>query len=391
MAIPQSVKNLYHLSQAVFANLYFKFPSRGLTIIGVTGTDGKTTTSTLIYQILKTSGVKVALISTVAAYIGNEELDTGFHVTSPDPWSLQKLLVKIKKLGYRYVVLEATSHGLDQHRLFGIQPYMAVLTNITHEHLDYHKTYKRYVKAKSKLFKDVKIAVLNHEDKSFNLVKKYLDSKTRIIAYTEKSTPHRIRSLIRKKFPEHYNKLNATAASLACAQIGILEENILKGLKNFEGIPGRMEFIKNNKKIKAIVDFAHTPNALENALKTLSKSKTGRLIAVFGCAGLRDVSKRPMMGKIASELADEVVMTAEDPRTESVWSIIDQMMSNVKKNIGHIHKIPDRGEAIKFAVSIAKAGDTVAVFGKGHEKSMCYGTIEYPWSDQEALKKELSL
>jgi UDP-N-acetylmuramoyl-L-alanyl-D-glutamate--2,6-diaminopimelate ligase len=168
-------------------------------------------------------------------------------------------------------------------------------------------------------------------------------------------------------------------------ELKVTAETIAAAIGNFTGVPGRMEQVPNKSGLKLIVDFAHTPNALEKALTTLQPEAPHKLIAVFGCAGLRDRGKRPMMGDIGSRLADEVIFTAEDPRTENLWNIIDQMTAGVKENRGHVHKIPDRQQAINFAVKLAKPGDTVVVCGKGHEQSMCFGKIELPWSDKAAL------
>lgn len=388
--IPQHLKNYWHLVVAVMAVIYYRNPGRNLKIIGVTGTDGKTTTSTLIYHLLKQAGFQVALISTVAAYIDKEEIDTGFHVTSPDPWSLQKLLHRINQQDIEYVVLEATSHGLDQQRFFGITFNLGVLTNISHEHLDYHKTLTNYARAKAKLFAKAKIAVLNKKEASYKLIKPFLPENIVVAPYGDKASRSPINHIIKTKFPQAYNQLNAAAAVGVVAYLGAKEKDIIEGIKTFPGIKGRMEVIKNNLGIRAIVDFAHTPNALEQVLKALRQTAKGKLIVVYGSAGLRDRAKRKLMGRIGSELADEVILTAEDPRTESVWAIIDEMMSQITTNLGHIHKIPDRQQAIDLAVSLAQKGDTVAVLGKGHEQSMCYGKIEYPWSDQEAIHKSFA-
>ena len=382
--IPQSLKNSYHYLIASVALIKFRHPSRELTIIGVTGTDGKTTTSTLIYHLLKSAGFKVALISTVAAYIGKDQINTGFHVTSPDPWQLQKLIRRIADQGYQYLVLEATSHGLDQHRFLGVDFNVGILTNITHEHLDYHHTYDHYTKAKLKLFRRTSIAVINQEDESFTPVRQQLSGRVEMIAYDHTTLTGSIKSAIATRFPEKYNQLNATAATLVASYLKIKDPVLIKAMATFPGIPGRMQFINNTRHINLVVDFAHTPNALKSALTALRPQTKGKLIAVFGCAGLRDHSKRPFMGKIASELADEIILTAEDPRTEDVYTIFNDIMSGVTTNHGHMHQQPDRQQAINFAVSLAKAGDTVGIFGKGHEQSMCYGTTETPWSDVKA-------
>jgi UDP-N-acetylmuramoyl-L-alanyl-D-glutamate--2,6-diaminopimelate ligase len=411
---PQKYKNVYHLVFAVFWVLFYRYPAGKLKVIGVTGTDGKTTTSTIIYHILKSLGKKVALISTVAAYVGDKELDVGLHVTSPNPRLLQKLLKEIIDEGYEYLVLEVTSHGLDQHRLFGIDFEIGVLTNISHEHLDYHKTYKNYVKAKSMLFNKSKLAILNKDDKSFREIKKYIDSRVKVRTYHKSSLSVDLKRVVDKRFSENYNKANATAAISSVKGIGIKEKDIIGTIDSFPGVTGRLEEIKNKKGINIYIDFAHTPNSLENILRELKIRTKRSLITVFGCAGERDYEKREKMGMISTKYADISVFSAEDPRSEDVNNIIDQMIKGAKKNnikeISRAHysctpepfgtgqavngndsnyysSVPDRGEAITFAINkLAKKGDTVVICGKGHEKSMCYDGVEYPWSDHEAVK-----
>ena len=402
----RKLKNLGHLCWAVLANIYWRFPSKKLKVIGVTGTDGKTTTIHLIHHILKTAGKKADLISTVSA--------PGFHTTTPNPWILQKLLRQMVGRGIKYVVLEATSHGLDQHRLWGVKFHIGIVTNITHEHLDYHKTYENYLAAKAKLFRGVKFAILNRDDKSFS----YLNSQSlirnsQLITYGIKNkadfTPETFP--FETLLPGEYNQYNCLAAIAVTSALGIPPEKIRKAVASFKGVVGRMEEINEGQDFKVIVDFAHTPNGLENTLKTLreeiSKKKEGRLIAVFGCAGLRDVAKRPMMGEIAAWLADVSVLTAEDPRTEDVNEIINQIAQGClkagakEKNLSNwsdwsflgekvFLRIPDRRQAIRFAIQkLAKKKDVVVICGKGHEQSMCYGKTEYPWSDQKEARKAL--
>ena len=386
--LPQKSKNIYHYLNAAFAVLWYGFPTRNLFVIGVTGTDGKTTTATLIYYILKSAGKKAALVSTVAAYIGNQKIDTGFHVTNPNPWPLQKLLKRIASSGYKYIVLEVTSHGLDQHRTLGTNIKIAVLTNITHEHLDYHKTYKNYARAKGKIFKDAKIAILNKTDRSYPLVKKYIRRRTEVVPYDFNSVPKDVVAAIRRRFPENYNQLNALAAYSTVLRVGVSTSDFKKSLRSFPGVSGRMEEIENDRGFRIIVDFAHTPNALESVLTSLKKQTKGRLIAVFGCASERDEAKRPMMGQISANLADISVFTAEDPRREDVQKIIKEIAKGAERNKrpNKYYEIPERGEAIYFAINeAAKAKDVVVICGKGHEGSMNYNGIEYPWSDKEAV------
>lgn len=371
----RSIKNIYHFLTAWFFVIWYGIPSRNIKIIGVTGTDGKTTTCHLIYEILKKAGIKVALISTVAAYLGEEELDTGFHVTSPDARILQPLLLRIKKNGFTHLVLEVTSHGLDQNRFAGMKFYTAVITNITHEHLDYHGTFEKYKAVKMKLLHMAKYPIYKYK-------------KTRI----KVSNP---------ALAGDYNKYNIGAAEAVAKVFGIRYSVIGEVVNNFSGVPGRMEEIKLGQKFRAIVDFAHTPNALEQVLKMLKTqcSKRNKIILVFGCAGLRDHTKRPMMGEIAVRLADKVIVTAEDPRTEKLGEIYQDIISNITPrpplnlrggaNIGNVIREDDRQKAIELAVSLAQPGDTVVATGKGHEKSMCFGKTEYPWSDREAFEKAI--
>lgn len=395
--LPYYAKRWFHfvktgLLQGLPAQITTGYPNKKLTITVLTGTDGKTTTSTLLYHILKTGGIKVGLISTVAAYIGGEESDTGFHVTSPQPKDMFTFMKKMVDLGYTHLILEATSHGMYQYRTWGITPDFAGLTNISQEHLDYHLTYQEYVKAKMLLLKKARVLYLNEDDQSFNTIKKLYKGLAAKTYSKDDDIPNNIKSAITKRFSEHYNQMNARLAANLARENGVSDEDIATGIATFHGVPGRMEVVAE-KPIKIIVDFAHTPQGLEAALTALKQkqSKQSKLIAVFGCAGLRDRNKRPVMGKIGSELADKAIFTAEDPRTEDIWSIIRQMKEGVTQ-FNKIVSIPDRKEAIEFALNkVASPGDTVVVLGKGHEQSMCYGTTEYPWSDSTVIKEIIGL
>jgi UDP-N-acetylmuramoyl-L-alanyl-D-glutamate--2,6-diaminopimelate ligase len=374
----------------------YGFPAKKLKIITITGTDGKTTSSTLLYYVLKKAGKKVALLSTVAAYINEEIIDTGFHVTSPDPRQLQELLKKMVDKKIEYVVLEVTSHGSYQYRTWGIKPLIAGLTNINHEHLDYHVTYKNYLEAKGMLLAKAKTAIINDDDQSAPMMKRYLRSLGRKFTTYSVLDPvyFRVKQAIQKKFSENYNQMNAFLVYKISQNLGVENKVFITAIREFSGIPGRMEeMIK--KPFRVIVDFAHTPQALEAVLKTLKKQKSNKksqLIAVYGCAGLRDSSKRPVMGRIGTELADQVVFTAEDPRTEDVWSIIRQMKEQLTEHHDKITSIADRGEAIRFAIShLAQKDDIVVILGKGHEQSMCYGSTEYPWDDRQFVREVLSI
>jgi UDP-N-acetylmuramoyl-L-alanyl-D-glutamate--2,6-diaminopimelate ligase len=382
------------LLRGLVGQIKYKFPANKLKIIAITGTDGKTTTSTLLYHVLKKSGKKTALISTVAAYIGAEEISTGLHVTSPDPFQLHKLIRKMVDANVEYLVLEVTSHGAYQSRTWGINPVLAGLTNIDHEHLDYHLTQGEYLKSKTLILNKAEKVIINADDQNYQLLRSSLkQSPDRISSYkiTDK-LPKNISSAISARFSEKYNQMNARLVYKMAIGLGIVDEKISTAFKNFPNIPGRMQEIETSKSFRILVDFAHTPQALEAALTALREQlvNKGRLIAVYGSAGLRDHKKRPLMGKVGAQIADLVIFTAEDPRTEDVWSIIRQLKENLHQDLDKVLSIADRREAISFAINkLAKKDDIVAILGKGHEQSMCFGKTEYPWSDAKAVKEIL--
>ena len=392
------LKRLFHfiktgLLQGLPAQLASNFVNQKLIISVITGTDGKTTTATLLYHLLKTNGIQTGLITTVAAYIGQEEADTGFHVTAPQPKELYQLMQKMVRAGCTHLVLEVTSHGIYQYRNWGITPSYAGLTNISREHFDYHLTYQEYVKAKLSLLKKAKVLYLNQDDQSYSAIRKLFPGIKHKTYSAEDQLPKLVLLAIKTRFPENYNQMNARLAVQLAQEQGVADQVIAKAIKSFPQIPGRMEAVAS-KPVRIIVDFAHTPNALRLALTALRKKipKQTNLIAVFGCAGLRDQGKRPLMGKIGSELADLAVLTAEDPRTENIWSILLQMKDGIVSSHRKVLSIPDRKAAITFAINkLAKKGDTVAIFGKGHEQSMCYGTTETAWSDVSVVKELLAV
>lgn len=403
----QRIKNIFHLLSAFIAAAYYGFPARKVTVIGITGTDGKTSTCNLLYHILKLAKKKVSLISTIAADIGGERIDTGFHVTTPSPFFLQKLICQAVKRRSKYLVLEVTSHALDQYRIWGTAVKLGLITNISHEHLDYHRTFANYRDVKAKILKGVKYSILNRDDVNFE----YLQQKAHgtIITYSLKSKADFRLSDFRyqTKLFGNFHLYNMLAAATIASVLKIDKKIIEEALSSYGGIPGRMENIKNKRNINIFIDFAHKPNALKEALLAVKQMTKGKVIAVFGSAGLRDSLKRPVMGEIAAKLADCIVLTAEDPRTEDVRDIISQIASGCKKKGAielskkflqqqlnteskYFWRIPDRQEAISFAIhKLAKQGDTVITLGKGHEQSMCYGRTEYPWNEKKAIEKAL--
>ena len=412
------------------AAAFHGFPARKLNVIGVTGTDGKTTTVNLIYRILVAAGIKAGMISTVNAVAGEEVIDTGFHVTTPEAPTIQSLLRKMADNGFTHVVLEATSHGLDQRRVAASEIDVAVITNITHEHFDYHRNYDGYFNAKFRLFEELlrskpkkglpqRIAVFNHDDISFErLSTRMSQSKFKAIrqihygrlpgllisAEDVTADEHGVRfsAIVEgKRYPVtspligEYNVHNILAAIAATAQgLGLAMEAIIEGVASLDGVSGRMEKIDLGQDFLAMVDFAHTPNALKVALQTARKMTDGRVIAVFGSAGLRDKQKRRMMAAESIRYADLSVITAEDPRTENLADILAEMTDEALKIGGvenrNFYIIPDRGEAIRKAVQLAQTNDLVIACGKGHEQSMCFGETEYAWDDRQAMRAAIS-
>lgn len=411
---PQVIVNyLYHLPKAFLASRLYGNPAENLEIIAVTGTDGKTTTTSLIYHILKLAKKKVAMISTVEAKVGRKSINTGFHVTAPDPFQLQKLLRRFRSQKIRYCVLEVTSHGIDQFRFYPIKPEIAVLTNITHEHLDYHHTFENYMETKLRLFKGAAHAVVNKDLAIFAKINASLpkvlfstysidtDSQLRPenVTYNSNGTNFRLgRTVYFVPLTGRYNLYNTLAAVSTALLLGVAPSDIKRALATFPGVKGRFEEITNSRKLHVIVDFAHTPNALREVLMNVRSQANpdNRVIAVFGSAGLRDASKRPLMGAEAGSLADKIILTSEDPRTEKASDIAEQIISGMtEEDKKKVRIILDREKAINFAINkTAKTGDWVVVCGKGHEESMnMNGTTETPWSDQgiasRALKDKL--
>lgn len=409
-------------SLGILAAAYYGFPSRQLTIIGVTGTDGKTTTSTMIHHILKaSSNIKAGLISTISADFGDGHVaDTGLHVTSPGAPQLQGFLAEMVERGVTHVVVEMTSHGLAQGRLNGVDIDIAVMTNITHEHLDYHGTWENYRDAKARMFHmlmqserthgQAKVAIINDDDPSADYlaaipaeeivrygITDHADIQAENIQYTPSGLQFDIRDQTFKlNVLGTYNVHNALAAiCVTRSGLRMQFDTIQRGLASVQAISGRMERIDEGQNFTAIVDFAHTPNALKGALESgrAMLPEGNRLIAIFGSAGLRDKEKRRLMAETSAQLADLTILTAEDPRTESLDDILEEMAQGCISQGGiegeTFIRIRDRGAAIHHACQIANAGDMVMACGKGHEQSMCFGEIEYPWDDRDAMRAAL--
>ena len=412
------------LAYAHLAAAWYGHPAREMVMIGITGTDGKTTTAMMIFDILRRAELAVGMISTVSAKIGAETLDTGLHVTTPDPMDLQALLRQMADEGLTHCVLEATSHGLAQHRVAACEFDVGVVTNITHEHLDFHGSFDAYREAKGRLISGLsqsstkpgaleKSAVLNLDDESYSFLEPL--AQVRKVTYGFESDAN-VRGSALAAGPDGlqlsiesgeqtanietsmiggYNAENVLAAFATVVEVlGIDADVAQTALSDFEGVPGRLEKIDLEQDFLAIVDFAHTPNALKQALTAARSLTNGRVISVFGSAGLRDQAKRRMMTEISAELADLSILTAEDPRTEPLDDILEEMAEGALSKGGvedaTFWRVPDRGDALRRAVELARPGDLVIACGKGHEQSMCFGETEYPWDERVAMRAALS-
>lgn len=340
----------------ILASEFYGNPSQKLKIIGVTGTKGKTTTCHIIEHILCSLGKDVGILSSITV--------PGLHVTTPDALFLNQKLEEFVKAGKEYAVLEVSSHGIDQKRIAGIKFDVGVLTNLAPEHLDYHNSFGEYKRIKMSFINSCRNKVISPKVTDINVL------------------------------PGLYNNLDAEAAIQAVGKLGIAREDAIKTLSTFHLPEGRLMEISNKLGIKIIIDFAHTPDSLKAVLTYLRRETKGRLISVFGCAGERDPRKRYKMGKISASISSFSIFTAEDPRTENIFKILNKMASGAR-SIGGIDgkdftRIAERGEAIAFALSQAKKGDTVAFLGKGHEKSMAYEGFEHPWSDSQKINEFLN-
>lgn len=414
-------ETLAHLSAA-----WHGYPGRKMTVVGVTGTDGKTSTTNLIYHILKHAGVKTGMISTVNAVIGEKVLETGLHTTTPDAPDVQRYLAQMVAAGTEVCLLEVTSHGLAQHRVTACDFNWAVVTNITHEHLDLHGSLEAYRRAKARLFELAQTgAVLNADDQSYHFLRPYLAPHLKVIRYglnapadlpaakielrpsatVFETTLNEQPVTVQTPLVGAFNVSNVLAAlALTVNGLGIKAETALAALRSFGGVPGRMERIDAGQNFIAVVDFAHTPNALRRALEAVRPLTSGRVFAVFGCAGRRDVEKRALMGQVAAQLADVTIITAEDPRTEELSALMAATARAMREqgavevdpagplpaNGPVFMRIADRGRAIYRATQLAGPGDMVLALGKGHEQSMCFGETEYPWDDRAAMRSALA-
>lgn len=393
----------YHFAQAVVATTKYHHPAKHLRVIGVTGTNGKTTTCFMIWNMLREAGFKAGLMTTVAYGVDKLKPELG-HMTTVDAFTLNQRIRQIADAGAEFLVLEVTSHALAEFRTLSIPFEIAVFTNLTHDHLDYHKTFARYCDAKGKLFKKAKFSILNADDPATDyyktLAKKY-------ITYGIKNGENRAKNIklavsgvkyscgdinIKTKIPGEFNVYNSLAAALVGQKLGLTTEQIEQGIYSLPEVEGRMNIIDEGQPFTVIVDYAHAPDALEKVFESVKDHK-GRIIAVHGGAGRRDPSTRPIRGRILAKYSDIVIITEDDSRDEDPEKIaqgfIDGAVKQGKVLGKDLIKELDREKAIKLALDSAKPGDLVLILGKGHEKSILRADGPHDFEDIKIVKKYL--
>lgn len=411
----QKIEPFGHLVEAVLANVRYGFPARKVRIIGVTGTNGKTTTSFFIHRMLHEAGVKVALSTTVGYGIGAEITMQQEHITTAQAGVLQKRLRNFAKAGVEWVVLETSSHSLAQHRVWGVPYEIAVMTNVTHDHLDYHKTFERYRDAKRRLFKianrhGMRFGVVNADDQSWKLFASDIANYTTygihdgdLCVETSDLTNAGSRYVARVgneqynitlQLPGEFNVSNSLAALAVGRKLGLGKKDIEKGIGALEFVEGRMNRIRVGQKFQVIVDFASTPDGFEKLFASLRPLVKGKLVVVFGSAGRRDSEKRSTQGEIAGKYADYVIATEEDDRDEDGQLILEQIAQGAEKSGkvrgSTLYLIQNREEAIGYAMTlVSDEADTVLLLGKGHEKTIERADGVYPWNETEAAQSAI--
>jgi UDP-N-acetylmuramoyl-L-alanyl-D-glutamate--2,6-diaminopimelate ligase len=404
--------NPYHWLESFLANIRYGFPARNMQVVMVTGTNGKTTTVNYIASILKQAGHRVGVCSTSHFEIAGERIANDLNFTVTNPFKLQSILAEMRRAKVTHLVLEVTSHALQQHRVWGIPCHGAVMTNLTQDHLDYHKTMEQYAAAKGKLFaRRPPLIVLNRDDQWFDYFNQFEAAEHKMSYGTHEQADSRITKVtlhkdgsdirllmdnqinvnFKTQLLGKFNVYNATAAATLAYLMHIEIDVIKKGIEALQGVPGRLERVTTEQPFTVIVDYAHTPDALQNVLETLKHLTKNRLILVFGATGDRDKAKRPLMGEIAAKLADRIIVTDDETYTEDASAIRVMIMEGITSAAGSakVEEVPDRLEAIKKALSIARRNDTVLVTGMGHERYRIMGGKREPWDEVKIIRELL--
>jgi len=408
----QPVVNGYHLLQAITYSTRFGFPARKLRVVMITGTNGKTTTAAYVAKILEAAGHRVGVISTAFYQFGDKVVPNEDNMTVIPHERMQRMLRQVKKAKCDFLVMEATSHALVQHRLWGIPCEVAIMTNLTQDHLDYHGTMENYAAAKAKLFaREPRFIVLNRDDQWFSYFNEYHAKEAKMDYGTdaeaecriEHAALHRTGSDVRIridhtiKFSFHnrlagkFNVYNATAAVAATYLLQVDLAKIKEGVEALESVAGRLEHVDEGQLFDVIVDYAHTPDALDNVMGTVKALTDNRLILVFGATGDRDRAKRPIMGEVAVKYADRIILTDEESYSENPDVIRDDVRRGIERvgGAGKTDEVADRKEAIKKAMMIARRGDAILITGMGHERFRIVGNERIPWNDADVSRELL--
>ncbi|HEY5695336.1 MAG TPA: UDP-N-acetylmuramoyl-L-alanyl-D-glutamate--2,6-diaminopimelate ligase [Candidatus Saccharimonadales bacterium] len=406
------LEETYRRARVKLVSARYGNPAKNLHVIGVTGTNGKTTTVNYINEVLKEAGLTTAMFSTAVIEVAGKRKINDLNATVATTERMQQFFRDAKKAKVDYVVLEVTSHALEQHKLSTVPIEVAVMTNLTQDHLDYHKTMERYAAAKGKLFAGrPKFIVLNRDDEWFDFFNQFqagsqkitygesVDAEARISRYKlyKKGSEatividHQTKLELATALPGKFNIYNMTAAAATMYLLGIKLKDIIEGIANLEGVPGRFERVVEGKGFDVIVDYAHTPDALEKLLDAAKSITKNRVILVFGATGDRDKGKRPIMGEIAAKYADRVILTDDESYSEDPQFIRDQVREGIERGGGKVrmNEIGDRREAIAKALSIAMKGDTVLITGMGHEQFRIINGERHPWNDGDVVREIL--
>jgi UDP-N-acetylmuramoyl-L-alanyl-D-glutamate--2,6-diaminopimelate ligase len=405
-----NVEEAYRRGRVKLVSARYGNPAKGLRVIAITGTNGKTTTACFINEILKEAGMRTAMFTTAVIEIDGRQQLNDMNVTVASTAHMQRFFRDAKRAHVDYVILEVTSHSLHQHKLDTVPIEVAVMTNLTQDHLDYHKTMENYAAAKGKLFANKPgYIVLNRDDEWFEFFDKFPAAKQKITygaddeaeAKIEKVTlyrkgseahitiDHQTKLMLTTALPGKFNVYNMAAAAAACYVLGVKLNDIVEGVANLDGVPGRFERVVDGLGFDVVVDYAHTPDALEKLLEATKAITKQRTILVFGACGDRDQTKRPIMGKIAARLADRIILTDEESYSEDPQAIRDMIREGIMDGSGDgkTTEIPDRREAIEKALSIAKKGDTILITGMGHEQYRIINGERQPWNDAEVVRE----
>lgn len=405
-----ALEEVYRRGRIKLISTQYGNPAKGLRVIAITGTNGKTTTANFINEILKEAGHKTAMFSTAVIEIDGKSHINDLNATVATTQQMQEFFRDAKKAQVDFVILEVTSHALDQHKLASVPIEVAIMTNLTQDHLDYHKTMQNYADAKAKLFAgNPRYIVLNRDDEWFEFFDEFQPAEQKItygehtdaeahiehIKLYKKGTEativfdHQTILELATALPGKFNAYNMTAAAATAYLLGVRLQDIIEGIANLEGVPGRFERVAEGLEYDVIVDYAHTPDALEKLLEAVRAVTKNRIILVFGATGDRDKAKRPIMGEIAAKGADRIILTDEESYNENPEHIRSQVRGGIKvaKGDGKLTEIADRRAAIEKALSIAKKGDTVLITGMGHEQFRIVNSEKLPWNDGEVVRE----